>query len=202
MFVLSLDAGVAAIEIRSLKHKNLNLSWRSGTILGGVVTVGASKTEASSGRSVPLTRRVCVGLTLWLSRFADAQSESYVFPFHRVGFAGNERKPHLWAIDLTRPASRSNYKRSFETASAKAGVECTFYDARRSFITKLAENAAVSEETIRQLAGHVSKDMLKRYAHIRDKARRDAIATLEIANPENLVQKLLQSEEPAESPPS
>ena len=62
-------------------------------------------------------------------------------------------------------------------------------------ITKLAENPAVSEETIRQLAGHVSKDMLKRYAHIRDRARRDAIATLEGPNPENLAQKLLQLNE-------
>jgi hypothetical protein len=43
--------------------------------------------------------------------------------------------------------------------------------------------------------------MLKRYAHIRDKARHDAIATLETAEPENLVQKLLQSDEPAMSLP-
>jgi hypothetical protein len=37
----------------------------------------------------------------------------------------------------------------------------------------------MSEETIRQLAGHVSRRMLARYAHIRAQARRDAIATLE-----------------------
>jgi hypothetical protein len=43
----------------------------------------------------------------------------------------------------------------------------------------MAENPAVSEETIRQLAGHVSPRMLARYAHIRAQARRDAIATLE-----------------------
>jgi hypothetical protein len=60
----------------------------------------------------------------------------------------------------------------------------------------------VSEETIRQLAGRVTKDMRKRYAHIRDKSRRDAIATLEGAEPENLVQKLLQSDEPSESLPN
>lgn len=202
MFVLSLDGGLRPSETRSLKHKNLDLSWSKGTVESGVVTVGASKTEASSGRSIPLTRRACAALTLWLSRFSEANAESYVFPFHRVGFAGHGRKPHVWAIDLTRPASRSNYKRSFDTACVKADVDCTFYDARRSFITKLAENPAVSEETIRQLAGHVSKDMLKRYAHIRDKARRDAIATLEVAEPENLVRKLLQSDERGESLPN
>jgi integrase len=202
MFVLRLDAGLRPAETRALQHRNLDLVWRNGMIESGVITVGASKTEASSGRTVPLTQRACAALTLWLSRFPDAQSGSYVFPLHHVGFAGNDRKPHIWAINLKRPASRSNYKRSFDTACAKAEVECAFYDARRSFITKLAENPAVSEETIRQLAGHVSKDMLKRYAHIRDQARRDAIATLERTARENPTQKLLQSDAPGESLPN
>ena len=46
-------------------------------------------------------------------------------------------------------------------------------------LTRLAENPSISEETIRQLAGHVSPRMLARYAHIRAAARRDAIAALE-----------------------
>jgi hypothetical protein len=37
----------------------------------------------------------------------------------------------------------------------------------------------VSEETIRALAGHVSKQMLQRYSHIRAQAKRDAISALE-----------------------
>jgi integrase len=53
------------------------------------------------------------------------------------------------------------------------------YDARHTFVTRLAENPKVSEETTRQLAGHVSPRMLARYAHIRAQDRRDAIATLE-----------------------
>ncbi|HKD65369.1 MAG TPA: hypothetical protein VKB84_00915, partial [Candidatus Binataceae bacterium] len=60
-----------------------------------------------------------------------------------------------------------------------AGVEFRFYDARHTFVTRLAENPAVSEETIRQLAGHVSPRMLGRYSHIRAEARRTAIASLE-----------------------
>ncbi len=46
-------------------------------------------------------------------------------------------------------------------------------------VTRLAENPAVAEETIRQLAGHISPRMLARCAHIRLQARRAAIATLE-----------------------
>jgi integrase len=89
------------------------------------------------------------------------------------------------------PASRSNYKRSFETVCSKVGVACPFYDTRHTFITKLAENSRVSEESIRQLASHVSKEILKRHAHVRDVARRDAVATSEGADTENLVQKIV-----------
>jgi integrase len=81
--------------------------------------------------------------------------------------------------------SLSSYKRAFETARKKASVECRFYDARHTFITRLAENPTVSEETIRQLAGHVNPKMLGRYAHIRVEARRAAIATLERSDLKN-----------------
>ena len=36
----------------------------------------------------------------------------------------------------------------------------------------------MSEQTIRALAGHVSKQMLERYSHIRTQAKQDAIAAL------------------------
>jgi integrase len=177
--MLSLDAGLRPAEIRALRYSSLQLQWRNGTIAEGEIVVGQSKTEAGTGRVVPLTRRLCAALTLWLSRFPDARSDSYLFPFHHVGFAGNNRKPHLWAIDLSRPMGTYSYKRAYDTARTKAGVDCRLYDARHTFITRLAENPNVSEETIRQLAGHVSPRMLARYAHIRTAARRAAIATLE-----------------------
>ena len=78
----------------------------------------------------------------------------------------------------------SSYKTAFTTARKEAGLTIRFYDARHTFVTRLAENPLVSEETIRQLAGHVSPRMLGRYAHIRAQARRDAIASLEKAEPD------------------
>jgi hypothetical protein len=44
---------------------------------------------------------------------------------------------------------------------------------------RLAENPNVSEETIRGLAGHVSRRMLERYSHTRTRAKEEAIRTLE-----------------------
>jgi integrase len=178
-FILTLDAGLRPSETRALRRRDLNLVWRDGIIGEGEIIVGRSKTGAGTGRVIPLTRRAAAALTLWLARFPDAATDSYVFPFHHVGFAGNGRKPHLWGIDLSRPMGTHSYKRAYKTACARAGVDYRLYDARHTFVTRLAENPAVSEETIRQLAGHVSPRMLKRYAHIRAQARRDAIATLE-----------------------
>jgi integrase len=180
-FILSLDSGLRPSETRALRWSNLRLIWRDGAISEGEIIVGRSKTEAGAGRVVPLTRRACAALTLWLARFPSARSDTLVFPFHRVAIAGNGRIPHVYDVKLDRPMSPSSYRTAFETARRKAGIRFRFYDARHTFVTRLAENPAVSEETIRQLAGHVNPRMLGRYAHIRAEARRAAIASLEPA---------------------
>jgi integrase len=199
-FVLSLDAGLRPAETRALRRSDLNLAWHAGVIASSEVIVGRSKTEAGSGRSIPLTQRACGALTLWLSRIGEAGPDAFLFPFHHVGLAGNGRKAHLWGIDLDRPMSTYSYKTAFNTAREKTTVECRFYDARHSFVTRLAENPTISEETIRQLAGHISPRMLARYAHIRVQARRDAIATLE---PQGMAEKeKIEAESPQKSPQS
>ena len=199
-FVLTLDSGLRPSETRALRRRDLRLVWHNGVIAEGEIIVGHSKTAAGTGRVVPLTRRAAGALSLWLARFPDADMDSHVFPFHHVGFAGNGRKPHLWGIDLDRPMGTYSYKRAYKTASAKAGVSYRLYDARHTFVTRLAENPAVSEETIRQLAGHVSPRMLARYAHIRAQARRDAIATLERSQAP--VKADFERESPQKSPQS
>jgi integrase len=98
-----------------------------------------------------------------------------------VIIVGNGRKPYISGVDHSRPMRTYSYKTAFNTARHKAGIDYRLYDARHTFVTRLAENPKVSEETIRQLAGHVSPRMLARYAHIRVQAWRDAIATLERA---------------------
>ena len=39
-----------------------------------------------------------------------------------------------------------------------------WHDNRHTFITELAESGEASDETIRDIAGHVSKQMLKHYS--------------------------------------
>jgi hypothetical protein len=68
----------------------------------------------------------------------------------------------------------------------EAGIKYRWYDCRHTFVTRLAENPNVSEQTIRALAGHVSKQMLERYSHIRREAKLEAITALERGRLENL----------------
>ena len=52
---------------------------------------------------IPLSRRFCACLSLWLERFPDAGPDSFLFPFHKVGIGGNSRLVTLYDIDLNRP---------------------------------------------------------------------------------------------------
>jgi hypothetical protein len=137
--------------------------------------VGRSKTEAGEGRTIPLNADLFEALTdhaCWYTkRFGTVQSEWYVFP-GRIGRpeAGN-RRPY----DPTRPVT--TLKTSWKNVKAKAGVEGRFHDARHTLVTELAENGE-SDQTIMDIAGHVSKQMLSRYSHIRMEAKRAALEAI------------------------
>ena len=57
-----------------------------------------------------------------------------------------------------------------------------FHDLRHQAITELCE-AGLSDMTIMGIASHVSREMLMHYSHIRMKAKREAVATLETVVP-------------------
>src|SRR5277367_4676059 len=67
------------------------------------------------------------------------------------------------------------WKTAWNVARSTAKLKYRWHDARHTFISRLAENPNVSEQTITSLAGHVSKRMLERYSHIRAQAKREAI---------------------------
>jgi hypothetical protein len=46
---------------------------------------------------------------------------------------------------------------------------------RHHAITKLAESPEASGQTIMAIAGHVSREMLEHYSHIRQQAKRKAV---------------------------
>lgn len=156
--MLALNAGMRDAEIRNLQWERLNLNT-------AILTVGESKTEAGEGRTIPLNSVLLQAMqdyrTWYVERFGETQPEWYVFAF------GKPRP-----CDPTRPMV--TLKTSWNNVRVKAGVKGRWHDNRHTLITDLAESG-VGDETIRDLAGHVSKQMLKHYSHIRMAAKRDAL---------------------------
>jgi len=87
------------------------------------------------------------------------------------------RNVEVYEIELTR--SMGSWRKAWLNCCKSAGVRYRWHDLRHTFISRLAENANVSEQTIRSLAGHVSRQMLERYSHIRSQAKQAAIRVLE-----------------------
>ena len=77
--------------------------------------------------------------------------------------------------DPTRPIT--TFKTAWRTVRAKAGVKGRWHDNRRTPITDLAESGA-GDQTIMDIAGHVSKQMLKHCSHIRMEAKRQALESI------------------------
>ena len=168
LLVLSLDSGMRASGVQNLRHKDLRLEWKN--VASAELIVSKSKTAAGTGRLIPLSRRARACLTLWLSHFPHANAESYVFPFHKMGLAGNERKPTMYDLDMSRQTG--SWRKAWLDACKAGGVRDRWHDLRHTFVSRLAESPAISEQTIRALAGHVSRQMLEHYSHIRRRPNR------------------------------
>jgi integrase len=177
--MLAQSAGMRDKEIRTLQ-------WSGFDLMKRIVTVGESKTDAGTGRTIPMNEDLfaaAVEYSKWyVERFKATQPDWYVFP------AGRPR-PN----DPTRP--QTTLKTAWRNARKKASVEGRFHDNRHTFVTDLAESGA-GDEVIRDMAGHVSKDMLKHYSHIRMQAKRQAVENL-VAKPKP--QEPHSNREPAQS---
>lgn len=160
--VLTLNCGLRDKELRQLQ-------WGRIHFREAYLAVADSKTDAGTGRTVPLNTlalEVLKTYSAWYrEKFKDLKSEWFVFP------AG---KPQ--PTDPTSPCT--SFKTVWRMIKSKADVKGRWHDNRHTFITGLAESGEASEQTIMDIAGHVSKRMLKHYSHIRMEAKRRAVAAL------------------------
>jgi integrase len=166
--MLALNAGMRDAEIRALQ-------WGRMDLFKAYLTVGDSKTEAGEGRTIPLNSdllEAMVEYSKWYTkRFHTMKPEWYVFPA-RIGTpATGQKRP----LDPTKPMVTLNT--SWNNVKRKAKVTGRWHDNRHTLITDLAESGA-GDETIRDIAGHVSKQMLKHYSHIRMEAKRTALESI------------------------
>ena len=173
--VIALNTGMRETEIRTLRWNQINFDART-------LTVGKSKTQAGSGRPIPMNDRLTLALRTWANRFPDREAEHYVFPSEQYGQPGESaEKPGTHEQDPTKPIG--SWKKGWATARKDAGVTCRFHDLRHSAVTRLLEGG-VSFPIVASLLGwsaSTTTKMAKRYGHIGNAAFRQAVATLDPA---------------------
>lgn len=126
-------------------------------------------------RTIPLNQESESAVKMALERARELGSlepEHYVFPFR---IRGSNRHHALY--DPTR--HQTTFKTAWLALRAAAQLpDFRMYDLRHHAITALLENPEVSEETVEDIAGHVSRRMKKRYSHIRMEHKRAAVEAI------------------------
>jgi integrase len=132
------------------------------------LVVGDAKTEAGTGRTIPLNSTALTAIKdyagWYREKFGDLNPTWFVFPFG---------KPQ--PTDPAKPCT--TFKTVWTKIRQEAGVRGRWHDNRHTLVTELAESGA-GDQTIQDIAGHVSKQMLKHYSHIRMEAKRKALEAI------------------------
>lgn len=159
------------------------LCWNQIDLSKGELRVGQSKTEQGEGRVIPLCKRVLTVVEFWAERFPKRKPNEFVFPFERYGGKGKEdvfgfAGSVAYRTDTSKPVG--NWKEGWEAAKERAGVTCRFHDLRHTGCTRMLE-AGVPFSVVSEIMGWSASTavrMAKRYGHIGQSARRDAVDKL------------------------
>ncbi len=161
-FMLARNAALRDSEIKTL-------TWARVDLKAKTLQVGKSKSDAGEGRIIPLNSDLFNALlehrAWYQERFGEVRSEWYLFP---------------WGKPMPRDPTRhvTSLKTAWKNMRRKAAVTGRWHDNRHTLITEMAESGA-GDETIMSIAGHVDRQMLRHYSHIRIEAKRTALeATL------------------------
>jgi integrase len=144
------------------------VQWKQVDFEKRFLIVAKSKTEGGEGRTIPLNTALYEALSehaRWFEvRFGRFEPDWYLFPFGK--------SKHL---DPSRPVT--TLKTAWRYVKKRANVQGRLHDSRHTLITELAEGG-VGDQTIMDIAGHVSRQMLKHYSHIRMQAKRNALESV------------------------
>jgi len=155
--VLALNTTMRACEINGLR-------WNDIDFLNATVTIRRSKTAAGQ-RLIPLNDDAMSAIRELYGRASNtggAATDHYFFCACENG-----------CLDHARPQkSRRSAWRSLRKAAGVAALR--FHDLRHHAITEPAESQA-SDATIMAIVGHVSRQMLEHYSHVRLDLKRTAL---------------------------
>jgi integrase len=175
-FTLAVNTCMRYSEIRLLR-------WQQVDFNSHEITVGRSKTDAGTGRVIPVNTRAWAVLEFWASNFPARQPAHYVFPSERYGAAGDDFKACAYHTDPTQPIGR--WKEAWEAAKIRAKVQCRFHDLRHTGCTRMLE-AGVPFPVLAMLMGWSPATivrMAKRYGHIGQSALRKAVEAISTPAP-------------------
>lgn len=161
---LSINTSGGPKEILSLRLADVD-PFDQGTIL-----IRGTK-NIHRVRTVPLNKEGLEAVIEALERarrLGSTEPDHYLFPFPVGGDWRNQR------YDPTRHQSTVN-RSWYELRRAAALPNIRLYDLRHHVITAMCEDPTCTEQTIRDIAGHVNSKMLAKYSHIRMDAKRKAL---------------------------
>lgn len=193
--VLGLNTGLRHSEVRQLR-------WASVDLERQVLVVGQTKTEAGSGRPIPLTEPAWAALDMWASRFPNRKPDDFVFPACETGHIDTTRPIANWrtawnhatrAVECPKCGRLQPPTESCRNSDCEAEMRgiisplegLRFHDLRHSAATKMLENG-VPIATVAQVLGWSASTairMAKRYGHIRPEAQRRALESIATALP-------------------
>jgi len=112
--------------------------------------------------------------------FGNVALDHYVFATLRPEQVFENKKlvgMRITGFDPSTPIG--SWEKAWGKLTAKAGLSgLRFHDLRHHAITELLTNPAVSVQTTKSIAGHVSQRMIDRYAHIGLAAKQSALEAL------------------------
>jgi len=169
-FVLGMNTTMHASEIRHIRLGDINMNHPEGPML----YVQRGKTKKRQ-RTIPLNDRAANAINYLVQRaekLGSLHAEDYLIPFRlKRGFYDPKRPSRGWRTAL-------------DKLLEKAQVDITPYSFRHHCITTLYENPEVSEETIEAISGTIPATLKRHYSHIRNDAKRKALAALERIAPQ------------------
>jgi len=161
-------------ELKGLKLGDINLIDRSLCIRRA-----STKTDAGA-RIVPLNDSAlwaCARLLERAQKLGSIQPDHYLMPAALYQHKRKNDPIRGAGYDPSRPMI--SWRTAWRSLTVEAGLAgLRFHDLRHHCITRLAE-AGVPDHTLMAIAGHVSREMLEHYSHIRFEAKRDAVRALD-----------------------
>jgi integrase len=195
--VLSANTTCRGIELKHLHWADIDLMERD-------IVIRRSKTQAGH-RTIPINVSAMAALSRLRRRdeaVGSSEPNHYVFPACERNKI-DPLKPQktwrtAWRSLVEETATRASDKaekdlgpgEDVELARRKAslpfitddGMRFRFHDLRHQAITELSEGGA-SDATMMALAGHMSREMLEHYSHVRMAAKREALDRMGRASP-------------------